>query len=120
MTGVLQSHARKYAIPIDTLSFGFRVTTAAGAEAFAGPSPAEPAPEDGILVSGLWIDGARWAATEAGPSSNGEEAGSRGYLQESEPGIMYAPLPVVHFRPTQVRAPVPEWAGLGLQGGRRQ
>lgn len=82
MTGVLQMHARKYAIPIDTLNFGFQVTEMLELE------QVEAGPEDGILINGLWIDGARW---------NFEQK----YLEESEPGVMYAPLPIVHFSPVQ-------------------
>ncbi len=44
------------------------------------------ATQDGILINGLWIDGARW------------ESG-QGVLVESEPGTMYAPLPIIHFKP---------------------
>lgn len=43
-------------------------------------------PEDGIYVSGLYVDNARW---------NREAC----YLDEAEPGIMYTPLPVIHFNP---------------------
>jgi dynein heavy chain len=43
-------------------------------------------PEDGIHVDGLWLEGARW------------DADAR-CLAASEPGVMCAPLPVVHFTP---------------------
>lgn len=99
---MLQQHARKYSIPIDTLSFGFTVTSTLDAPdpvpSSRSPSPAPGSaprlqrPEDGILVNGLWIDGARWDA----------EAGC---LDQSEPGTMYAPLPVVHFTPLQNAEP---------------
>lgn len=82
MTGVLQMHARKYSLPIDTLNFEFSVT------AFDHVEDVETAPEDGILVNGLYIDNARW----------NRETGT---LDESEPGIMFAPLPVIHFKPSQ-------------------
>ncbi|EFJ52606.1 dynein heavy chain 7 [Volvox carteri f. nagariensis] len=84
MTGVLQMHARKYSIPIDTLSFGFQVTPHDAPDQV----PLEAVPEDGILIDGLWIDGARWDRSAA-------------WLDESEPGVMYAPLPVIHFKPMQ-------------------
>lgn len=80
MTGVLQSHARKYSIPIDTLTFGFAVTP------YDGPDQVPEPPADGIYISGLWIDGARWNRAD-------------NCLDESEPGTMYAPLPVIHFSP---------------------
>lgn len=43
-------------------------------------------PEDGIYVDGLWLEGAHW------------DADAR-CLAASEPGVMCAPLPVVHFTP---------------------
>lgn len=84
MTGVLQMHARKYSTPIDTLNFGFHVTE------FHEPEevPADQVPADGILVNGLWVDGARWD-------------GVARCLDQSEPGAMYAPLPIVHFMPVE-------------------
>eukprot|EP00967_Tisochrysis_lutea_P034239 scaffold40824_cov15-Tisochrysis_lutea.AAC.1 len=54
MTGVLQMHARKYSIPIDTLGFGFAVM-----EAWSASEVAKP-PQDGVLIDGLWLDGAQW------------------------------------------------------------
>lgn len=54
MTGALQNHARKYKIPIDTLTFGFKITPMESDE------DVDIAPEDGLLISGLYIDGARW------------------------------------------------------------
>lgn len=43
-------------------------------------------PEDGMYVDGLWLEGARWDA-------------AAGCLADSQPGVMAAPLPVVHFKP---------------------
>lgn len=43
-------------------------------------------PEDGIYIDGLWLEGARW-------DTEGR------CLAESQPGVMSAPLPVVHFKP---------------------
>ncbi len=57
-----------------------QVTEHASADSLEAP------PSDGIYVSGLWIDGARWDT-------------SAECLEESEPGVMYAPLPVIHFKP---------------------
>lgn len=80
MTGVLQMHARKHTIAIDSLSFGFKVTSYESADEVPG------APEDGIFIDGLNIDGARWD----------REARC---LEDSLPGVMYSSLPVVHFFP---------------------
>merc|ERR1711981_1320601 len=54
MTGVLQTHARQYKIAIDRLVFAFEVMTAETAEGI------DDFPEDGVYISGLFIDGARW------------------------------------------------------------
>ena len=45
MTGVLQMHARKHVMPIDTLNFGFTVTLYEHAEDVPGP------PTDGIYIA---------------------------------------------------------------------
>merc|ERR1712216_120060 len=48
--------------------------------------------EDGVLVDGLFVDNARW-----------NRAGA--FLDESEPGVMCSPLPVIHFVPVQHYVP---------------
>ncbi|KAK3247052.1 hypothetical protein CYMTET_43439 [Cymbomonas tetramitiformis] len=82
LTGCLQAHARKYAMPIDTLNFDFSVTLMSDAD------EVEAGPEDGIYIDGLFVDNARWNMAEQ-------------WLDESEPGVMQSPLPVVHFLPAQ-------------------
>jgi len=56
MTGILQTHARRFAIAIDKLSFGFEIMSAESSEYI------EDYPEDGVgvYISGLYMDGARW------------------------------------------------------------
>ena len=83
MTGVLQTHARKYQQPIDSLNFIFEV--------LEGKEVAEDvtdAPEDGVLIDGLFVDNARW-------NRDGK------FLDESKPGVMTSNLPVIHFKPVQ-------------------
>lgn len=45
------------------------------------------APEDGVYIDGLFIDGAQWDSTAR-------------CLTDAAPGVMYSPLPIVHFRPS--------------------
>jgi len=54
MTGCLQTHARQYKIAIDRLQFCFNVMEQ------ESPEEIEEAPEDGVYVSGLYMDGARF------------------------------------------------------------
>jgi len=54
MTGVLQTHARQYRIAIDKLAYSFEFLDA------EGPEEVDEAPEDGVYVHGLFMDGARW------------------------------------------------------------
>jgi dynein heavy chain len=90
MTGALQNHARKYAIPIDTLAFSFRILAASGLDELRP----EEVPSDGVLISGLFVDGARWNAEAR-------------CIDDSRPGEIYAPMPIVHFMPTKDYKPSP-------------
>ena len=54
MTGCLQTHARQYKIAIDELAFSFEVIEA------EHPDQVEAKPEDGVLIYGLFMDGARY------------------------------------------------------------
>ncbi|KAJ3068699.1 Dynein heavy chain 6, axonemal [Podochytrium sp. JEL0797] len=116
LTGILQNHARKYNIPIDSLVFAFKVTTYETGDldikndvSFTKAKPQEdvavredqgtPKEEDadfkeypdadGVLIRGLFIEGARWDR-------------HKGLLQDSYPMEMFSTMPLVRFVPTQV------------------
>lgn len=57
MTGVLQNHARKYNIPIDSLQFNYEVKPFMEDETFKVLKAKDL---DGVLISGLYLEGARW------------------------------------------------------------
>jgi len=57
LTGALQAHARANQIPIDLLSFEFKVTPFKKFEEIKGK------PEQGIYISGLFLEGADWDST---------------------------------------------------------
>jgi len=78
MTGSLQMHARKYAIPIDSLNFGFEAQDMETAEDVTAP------PEDGVYVDGFFMDGARFDRKKK-------------MIEDSHPGHMYDTVPVIHF-----------------------
>lgn len=56
ITGVLQTYARKYNVPIDTLGFRFNVLTQYYDQS-AETKPELPDVSDGVLVHGLFMDG---------------------------------------------------------------
>ena len=84
LTGALQNFARKLAVSIDRISFGFEILKAS-AEDIRAP------PEMGVYISGLFLEGARW-----------DSATSR--LAESRPLELYTKVPVIWLKPEVVRA----------------
>lgn len=54
LTGVLQTHSRKHKIPIDTLSFKFKIY-----DYEAGNKTSSP-PLSGVFIHGLYCDGGFW------------------------------------------------------------
>jgi len=58
LTGTLQNFARKYVLPIDAISFDFKVVDHLNHE------DVKEKPEDGCYVYGLFLEGAIWDPTE--------------------------------------------------------
>jgi len=54
LTGVLQTHARQYRVAIDLLAFSFSIMDE------EGPEELEEKPENGVVVYGCFMDGARY------------------------------------------------------------
>jgi len=79
MTASLQTYARKHMEAIDNLSFAFEILT-------IQPEEIQEAPQDGVIVFGLYLEGARFDMTEL-------------KVVDSRPGIMYDLLPAIHFKP---------------------
>jgi dynein heavy chain, axonemal len=82
LTGAMQNYARKYSIAIDTLEFDFNVIHDVPEDG-KGIS----APEDGIHVLGMYIEGCKW------------DSDAR-VLGESDPKILYTVCPMIWFRPS--------------------
>ena len=76
MTAVLQKHARKTRIPIDTLRFQSFVQN-------EGPEEAK-APETGVKFYGLYLQGAGW-----------DREGIK--LKESEPKELFVEMPIIMY-----------------------
>jgi dynein heavy chain len=96
ITGTLQNFARKYQKPIDTVGYDFRVLTP------EEQSTARDAkPEDGAIVNGLFMDGARWDATEH-------------VIAESHPRELFIEMPFIHLLPKE-NDDIPEIEGIPEQ-----
>lgn len=80
MTGVLQTFARKHQVAIDQLNFGFKILD-------CDQEAITLAPQDGVYIYGLFMDGARW------------DRDSR-IIDDQYPGEMYCAMPVILFKPT--------------------
>jgi dynein heavy chain len=87
MTGTLQTFARKYMVPVNTLVFKFFVLDEAAEEITEGP-------DDGVICHGMFLEGARFCQDEH-------------RIKESEWGVIYTPLPLIHFVPEANYKPKP-------------
>jgi len=105
LTGSLQNHARKYAQPIDQLTFNFNMkplyrSQEEVAEAITKLPPGETlamdqlieTPEDGVLVHGLFLESAKWDDTKM-------------VMGDALLGEMTSPLPVLHMEPKMNHVP---------------
>ncbi|OMJ80715.1 hypothetical protein SteCoe_18966 [Stentor coeruleus] len=77
LTGALQNYARKYTIPIDEVQINFDIINDENPEK----------PEDGVLVKGLFLEGARWSK-------------KKGKLAESRPKRLFTDCPMIWIKPT--------------------
>ena len=78
LTGSNQNYAREFTIPIDSLDFDFEMLTD---EKSGGDRP-----ENGVYISGLYFDGARWDI--------GDQV-----LADSLPKVLFSPAPKMWLRP---------------------
>lgn len=79
LTGVLQTHSRTYDKAIDTLGFKFKVLD-------IELEKIQAKPKDGVYIHGLFCDGGKWDSYHD-------------TLIDQEVGILYSPMPVIHFQP---------------------
>jgi len=79
MISTVQNFARKYSIPVDTLAFDHIMLDE---ESYDTP------PEEGVYVYGPFCEACRWNAQTK-------------LLDESEPKILFSPMPTMHFAPAE-------------------
>ncbi|VDO05387.1 unnamed protein product [Rodentolepis nana] len=103
LTGVLQNFARKHTIPIDMVGFDFEVKKVYVSSVLEPPSSSNSSvgktrknnfnglqrPDSGALITGLFMDGARWDA-------------EMGVITESKPKILFDAMPVIWLVPKEL------------------
>lgn len=94
MTGILQAYARKHLKAIDFLKFKFKIMDNVESESkdlnhFDEVDEIDEAPPDGVLIYGVYIEGAIWSRESQ-------------ILEEQRPAVMITKMPVIHFEPYEV------------------
>ena len=88
LTGIRQNYARGQNIAIDLLDYDFQVYKDGDEKTIERPS-------SGALVTGLYLEGCKWDATEDGCEGSGGL--KTGALVESDPRILYMQVPMIHI-----------------------
>jgi dynein heavy chain len=102
LTALLQTTARKNALAIDSLVWDFPIVN-------SKPEDVRQPPKEGALASGMFLEGARWDPKNAstgggGVGASGGKGGKdvdTGCLTQPLPMELYAPMPIIHFKPIQ-------------------
>ena len=82
LTGVLQNFARKFSIPIDTITLDIEIIS-------KSKDSIRSNPEDGAYIHGIFIEACKWDMT-------------RKIITESDPKFLFTPLPVIHLKPKEL------------------
>jgi dynein heavy chain len=87
LTGTLQNYARRFAYPIDTISFSFKVMD-------MRLEDVTERPETGCYIRGLFLEGCRWDPVEQS-------------LVDSNPRELFTKMPIIWLKPEKDRKPTP-------------
>lgn len=106
LTAIKQVTSRKRKLPLDSMSLDTHVTRMYRA---ADALMQATYPEDGILVHGLLMEGARWTDEEesADDTYTVTSTACAGHLTESRLKQLLTPMPVIYVKAVQVQ---PEWS----------
>jgi len=102
LTAIKQVTARVTKVPLDTLTLDTHVTRM---YRLADAVTLGVYPENGILVHGLFIEGARWTDDSEGGGSAYQLGGisCAGHLMDSKPKQLVTPMPVMYVRAVEVQ-----------------